>query len=100
MAQLRFRITDLAFDEEEEVSMVTAIARDDTYQVIKELLDRPIVALQMARGGTEHTITLPVQDALELFRLAGRTTGGDPRHEHTHEIYNSLSWVVYSLIED
>lgn len=34
MARLQFRIANIALDEEEDVTGITAVARDDAYEVI------------------------------------------------------------------
>jgi hypothetical protein len=93
-----FRVATIAFDEDEEVASVTARASTGTLGVIRELLgDVPWTVV----SEQESEITLPVKDALELFRKCGPLTTGDhPQHEHTTLVWNSLNWVINSLIED
>lgn len=99
MAKLRFRITSIALDEDEEVSGITAVVRDDTHQVITGMVGA-VDTSNVTRGGTEMTITMPVAQMSGLLRQCGKTTGEDPRAEHTHEIYDSLNWLFCSLMDD
>lgn len=96
MSNPRFRLTSVAFDEREDVSSVTAAAGTATLAVIREFLgDVPWTVLSEA----ESSVTLPAQDMLRLFRECGKLNGFDSRFAHTHRIYDSLSHVVYGLIE-
>ena len=97
MARLRFRISTIVLDEEEEVCSITAVVRDDTLAVIGKLIGEPPV-LHTSRGGTELTIVMPVGDVIRLFHACGKTVG--PDYEHTSEIYESLSFPVYRMIEE
>lgn len=100
MARLKFRTASIILDEEEEVREITAIVVDDTLKVITDILGQ-VTTLRSARGGAEMTIVLPVAKLLELFHACGRMNGYDPRYSMGgHEIYDSLSIVVYRLIED
>lgn len=98
MARLRFRITTIALDEEEDVSEVTAVVDGDTHRLISEVLDS-VTTTDTRRGGTETTIVLPVSDALELFDWCGKRNGLDEGWASSSEIWRSLSTVVYGLIE-
>lgn len=94
---VRFRVTSIALDENEDVAAVTARAGTATLKVITDFLDDvswTVVSEQ------ESEITLPLPDLLKLFHECGGLSGLDPRHEHTHRIYDSLSMVVYGLIEE
>lgn len=99
MARLRFRVATVHFDEEEEVDAIEAVVRDDTLAVIRTLIDDVATLGNPRRGGTELTVGLDLNQVLDLCRAAGKTTGEHPDHEHTHEIYDSLSFVVYRMIE-
>lgn len=100
MAHLKFRITNIALDEEEEVASITAVARDDAYEVITGILG-DVDTIARERGDTEMTVVLPTPQMLDLFRACGGMNGLDPRHDKGgHEIYDSLSWVVYGLMEN
>lgn len=98
MARLQFRITSIALNDEEDVSEVTAVVRDDAYEVIKGILG-DVTTTATARGGTEMTIVLPIIDAADLFRACGQMNGLDPRYaKGSHEIYESLTAVFYGLM--
>lgn len=100
MAKLQFRVTNIRFDEEEEVTELTAIVRNDAYKVITGILAN-VNTTNTARGGTEMTIILPVSDAMNLFRECGKMTGLDPWSEQGgQEIWKSLNWVYCSLIDE
>lgn len=80
-----------------DVSEVAAVVSTATLGVIRTFLgDIPWRVL----SESESEITLPVLGALTLFRECGKLNGYDPRHEHTYLIYDSLSHIVYGLIED
>ena len=99
MARLKFRTTNIALDEDEDVAEVTAVVRDDAYEVITSSLGQ-VRTTATARGGTEMTVVLPVGDAMKLFRECGAMNGLHPLHaKGSSEIYDSLSTVVYGLIE-
>jgi hypothetical protein len=97
MADGQFRVTMIALDEDEEVSAVTAAVGTATLGVIRDFL--PGINWTVL-SEAESEIVMPVQDALRLFRECGKLNGLDPRHEHTHRIYDSLCNVVYGLISD
>ncbi|MFF5261401.1 hypothetical protein ACFY4C_20860 [Actinomadura viridis] len=100
MARLQFRVISIALDAEEEVARITALARNDAYEVITGILGQ-VQTPTRERGGTEMTVILPVSQMLDLFRECGRMNGYDPRHDRGgHEIYESLSSVVYGLMDD
>jgi len=93
----RCRVSSVAFDEGQEVSTVTMIVSTGTLEAIKAFVPE---ATWTVRSETENEVTLLVQDMLTLFRHAGRTSGLDPRYPHTSQIYDSLTMVVYGLMED
>lgn len=96
MANPKFRLASVAFDENEDVSSVTAVASASTLAVIREFLgDIGWTVL----SESESSVTFPVSQALELFDATGKVNGLDPRSEHTSPVWNSLSTVVYGLIE-
>ena len=96
MGNPKFRLTSIALDEQENVSAVTAAVSTSTLAVIREFLgDVGWTVL----SESESSVTLPAPEMLELFRACGKLSGRDPRYEHSHEIYDSLSRVVYGLIE-
>ena len=96
MSNPKFRLASVAFDENEDVSAVTAAVSTSTLGVIREFLgDVPWTVL----SETESAVTIPAPEVLRLFRACGKLPGTDPRYEHTHEVYDSLSLVVYGLIE-
>ncbi len=100
MARLKFRATRISLNEEEDVSEVTALVDIDAYGLITDILG-PVHTTVTARGGTEMTVTLPVADALTLWRACGSMNGLDPRYDKgSHDIWESLSRIVYGLIEE
>ncbi len=99
MARLHFRVVNIHLDEEEEVSSVWAVARDDTVAVIEGLVGAVERVGEPRRGGTESTIHLPHDEMVELFRKAGKFAPIHDEHKHTREIYESLSFIVYGLME-
>ncbi|MCU1656141.1 MAG: hypothetical protein JWO57_797 [Pseudonocardiales bacterium] len=100
MAKLQFRITNIRFDDEEEVAELTAVVRDDAYTVITGIVGE-VNTLNATRGGTEMTIALPADNAMRLYGECGQMTGLDPRREQGgHEIWDSLNWVYCSLMDE
>lgn len=99
MARLKFRITNIALDEEEDVSGITAIVRDDAYEVITDLIG-PVDTTAAARGGTEITITLPLAKTTALFRRCGEAFGSDLRYDITCEVYDSLTHIFFGLMRE
>jgi hypothetical protein len=100
MAKLQCRVTNICFDEEEEVAELTAVVRDDAYEVVTGILG-DVNTVDTSRGGTEMTITLPVGDAMRLYDECGKMTGLDPRYKQgSHEIWESLNWVYCGLIDE
>lgn len=93
---VRFRVTSIALDEQENVAAVTARAGSATLRVIAEFIDG--LSWQVI-DERESEIVLPLPGLLKLFHDCGGLNGLDPRHDHTHRIYDSLSMVVYGLIE-
>ena len=79
MARLQFRLAVIALDEEENVREVTAVVRDDTYDLITSLLG-DVNTVGRARGGTEMTIALPADAMSKLFHEVGAIPGNDPRY--------------------
>lgn len=102
MAHLRFRVLNVYLDDEEDVKAIDAVVRDDTTRVIHDLVgDAGAEELGAPRrGGTEFVLRLTRSQIYDLFDKVGKTTGEHPDHEHTHEIYDSLSFVVYRMMED
>lgn len=97
MARLKFRISSIALDEEEDVSGITAVVRDDAYRIITDMVG-PVETTAAARSGTEITIVLPLSATRELFSRCGELNGLDPRHHVTGEVYDSLSTIFYGLM--
>jgi|SRR6516165_2602114 hypothetical protein len=98
MARLKFRLTTIALDEEEDVREVTAVVRDDTYRLITSLVG-DVQTISTARGGTELTIALPLDVMLKLFHEVGTIPGNDPRYAAgIEDIYESLTAVVFGLL--
>lgn len=98
MAHLKFRVATIVLDEEEDVSSVTAVVDLDAHGLITDLLGS-LDTTDVRRGGTEMTVTLPLADMLKLFHEIGRIPGDDPQYARgVHEIYVSLSAVVYGLM--
>ncbi len=100
MAKLKFRVTTIALDDEEDVASVTAIVRDDAYQVLTGILGwEPATAT--ARGGTEMTVELSAADMMTLLRECGSISSYDPRYDAgSGEIYAAMNWIYYSLMDD
>ena len=98
MANLRFRLTNIALDEEEDVATVTAVVRHDAYAIITKLIG-PVETTARERGGTEMTIKLPIDDASALFRACDKMSGEDPEPlKSSHEIYHSLALIFLGLM--
>lgn len=93
----RCRVSSVAFDEDQEVAAVTMIVSTSTLEVIRSFLPETEWTV---RSETENEVTLPVHACTALFRHAGHVTGLDPRHPHTTQIYESLTMVVYGLMDD
>jgi hypothetical protein len=99
MARLKFRVSGITLDEEEEVAAITAVVRDDTLAIIRAMIPGVTVA-DRRRGGTEMTITMSAPDMVKLFGECGQIRGTDPRSEHTSQVYDSIARVLYGLMED
>lgn len=99
MARLRFRLATIHLDEDEHVAAVETVVRDDTHRVVTELVGQVLV-LESRRGDTELVVHLTRRQVLDLFDACGRFTDLTPGHEHTSEVYGSLSMVVHGLMDD
>lgn len=100
MARLRFRVTTVHLDEDEEVEAINAVVRDDALAAVERLVGAVRRVGEPRRGGTELTVHLDAGEVGKLFHAAGRVSGLHPDHEHTDEIYDSLSFVVYRMMEN
>lgn len=98
MARLRFRVVNIHLDEEEEVASIWAVVRDDTLTAVEKLIGAVERVGEPRRGGTENCIHLARDQVVELFDKAGKTTKDHLYHEHTQEIDDSLSFVVYQMM--
>ena len=93
-----FRVTTITLDRDQEVSAVQAVADDVTVDWIRLTVSG---GMDITGGDPQGTlIRMPVGTMLELFRLAGKMPGTDPAYPHAHVIYDSLSRVVFGLIEE
>ena len=93
-----FRVTTIWLDRDQEVSAVAAVADDITVDWIRVTVSG---GMDITGGDPQGTlIKMPVTTMLELFRAAGKVPGNDPWGPHAHVIYDSLSSVVYGLIEE
>lgn len=93
-----FRVTTIHLDRDQEVSAVQAVADDVTVDWIRLTVSG---GMDITGGDPQGTlIRMPVTTMLELFRAAGKVPGNDPWGPHAHVIYDSLSHVVYGLIEE
>lgn len=99
MARLRFRITIIHLDEEEDVEGIDARVHNETHAVIEQLIGERVPVVESDRGGTELVINLGVRQLVDLFGKAGKFAPVHPEHKHTKDIYESLSFVVYGLME-
>jgi hypothetical protein len=102
MAHLRFRLVSIELDADEDPSGVTALVRDDTLKVITDMIGTVTVtadATTVTRAD-ELTIRLPLAQARDLFCQVGQIPTSDPRHEHTTEVYDSLTAVFYGLMRE
>lgn len=87
-----FRVTSVSFDEDEEVAVVTAIARGPSLDVIQAHAPNVPVGL----GGS---VTLSVIDVLQLHGVAGKKAPVDPEYAGSSPLYDSLCMVIYGLID-
>lgn len=92
-----FRIRSVEFDENEDVSAVTAVASTTVLGIVREMVDVPEWTVL---SETESQFRIPVQDALTLFDKAGSgsVTGSSSYRKHTTAIWESLSLVVYRIM--
>ena len=98
MARLKFRLTCVTLDKEEDPSDVAAVVDKDAYEVITEILGK-VTTHDIRRGGTEMAISLPINDASKLFHECGKINGLDPRYDKgSGEIYESLTMVFYGIM--
>lgn len=100
----QFRITSLAFDEDEAVSSVTAVVSEKALEVFSAMLGAPLQASLAAcenhPGCTGHLqVTLPLAKAMRLHSACGKVRGIDPQYEQSTEAYDSLT-MVGNLGED
>jgi hypothetical protein len=100
VARLKFRVTRIDLDDDEYVSAVTAVIRDDTLGVVTQLIGE-VDVLSSARGNTEMTVRLPAATVARLFNEVGQICGDDPRYDAVGpDVHDSLSMIVYRLMED
>lgn len=92
MTGLRFRLTNIALDEEEAISELTAIVNSDTHAMITEILGE-VKTTHVGSGGTEMTIVLPIADAMRLYGDRSSMPGTDPHSRSGDDIRDSLSLI-------
>lgn len=91
-ADTYFRVTVVTFDNDENVSTVTAVASGDCLEVVRALSpDAKITASDPAK------VTMLLADVLELLRAAGSACDDDPRFAGGRLIYKSLRKIVDGL---
>lgn len=93
-----FRVTRIDLDREEDVANVVAVTTPAVVKTIGEVLGAEPEVLATTRGGTEVELRLGSQQVLDVFNGFGKFPGSDPRH--CGDVYDSLSHVVYGLMED
>jgi hypothetical protein len=98
MARLKFRLTCITLDEEEDPKDVAAVVDSDAYEVITGFLGK-VTTTDTRRGGTEMAIVIPIANASKLFHECGKLNGLDPRYgKGSGEIYDSLTMVFYGIM--
>ncbi len=98
MARLRFRVTTIHLDENEDVSAVEAVVRDDTLVAVEHLIGAVRRAGRPWPSGAQ-AVWLDTAEIVKLFNAADKTTREHLCYEHTGEIYDSLSFIVYGLMD-
>lgn len=86
-----FRVTSVSFDEDEEVTTVTAIAGGPSLDFIRA--HAPNVPID------GDVVMLSVVDVLQLHGVAGKKAPVDAEYAGSSPLYDSLCMVIYGLIE-
>lgn len=97
MTTAQFRITGIAFDDNEDVAEVTAAVSTDTLQAIKTMVG--VFGVEPTPAGAQ--IRLSAVAVTELFTAAGNMQPADPRHSAVDPVvYDSLYRVVYGFMRE
>lgn len=95
-----FRVTQIDFDTDEEVSFVHAVCDPATLAVVRELVAvAPADVTSGPRPEDPAGVRFPVDTAMELYRITGKVPCGEPRYAYTGPVNESLNWVYCSLVD-
>lgn len=95
-----FRVVRINLDEDENVFGVRVRASYRALQVMRELIGK--VEVHQARQGADDThvfVILPLFQMRQLKATTGKIRGDDPRSAVTGRMYDSMSMVLYSLVD-
>lgn len=100
-----WRIETITLDEDEEVASITAVLDAPYLDRLDKLIwpqnDGCATVVRRERGDTEVRVSLDVGQLLALFRQVGNLTDlPEDEAKNIPGCYNSLSFVVYQLMED
>jgi hypothetical protein len=96
MSDVKFRVTRIDLDDNQDVDMVHAVADDATVAVISELTAGPVGTV--GRYGADAVIRMPVRVMLEIWRAQDTMPGTDPRYRYP--VSDSLGRIYFGLISE
>lgn len=96
-----FKVTQLVFDDNEDVAEVVAKVDTGTYQWASGVLGNDLPLSQDSQDEERpFRAHIACHDAITLFSAAGRVRGDDPAHTVTHDVYESLRNVMVMLDDE
>ena len=93
----QFRITSIAFDDNEEVASVTAVGIPACLDFVRA--HAPSACAEEARPGELAAVILSRNDVFSVHAAAGKVRGTSSEYEGSHPVYDSLCMIIYGLIE-
>lgn len=95
---MTFRIIRIDFDDNERVESARAFTDSETVLTISRMILGGMDVLVNGPGGV--IVQLPVATMTELYQATGKIYGNDPVYKFTHPVWESLSWVHCSLMDE
>lgn len=93
----KFRVTNIAFDDQQRVTEITAVVHDNTRKTIDDMLDTSHITTT-GRDGAHSTVTIPAAAAARLFIAAERSPLLERNQPHIMALHNGLAHIVYGLM--
>lgn len=93
---MTFKVTQLIFDDNEDVATVVAEVDENTYQVLSSLTSADL-HIRVAKLGDGPRVSIPRDVAVQMFRDVGKVKGSDPAHRTANTVYKSLVNIMRML---